>query len=313
LSERVLGYSAHLGKRNSHIEYGCSLCHFDRNTYADIFKYSLLCVYRIRLQIANRGDLLMKNSAEELFWKKDNGNLIFGGKPVAHNGKEFGLKARLGMLKNFEVGNMILSVGCGLAAELRLLTKQGYITIGLDPERNFLLAAKKTKNAQDFVQATGESTPFCAKCFDLILFFEVLEHVKNPEMALREINEILKPGGKLLLTVPNRFYILETHGIQGSEKQVIHLWGLGLPLLSMMPYFLRKRFERARIFSQAKLVTLLRKNRLEPIKIRYLMPPLDIFKQTPLILATRRVLFHLSFVPLIKMLGMSIMILCIKK
>jgi 2-polyprenyl-3-methyl-5-hydroxy-6-metoxy-1,4-benzoquinol methylase len=83
------------------------------------------------------------------------------------------------MLKNCEVGNMTLSVGCGLAAELTLLTKQGYIMIGLDPERNFLLAAKKTKNAQDHVQAKEESTPFRAKCFYLILLFEFLEHVKK--------------------------------------------------------------------------------------------------------------------------------------
>ena len=255
----------------------------------------------------------MKNSGEELFWKTDDGSLIFGGKPVAHNEKDFGLEVRLGMLNNIELGNTILSVGCGLATELKLLTKQNHMTIGLDPARDFLVSAKMKKNAQYLVQATGESTPFRESVFDLVLLFEAIEHVMNPETTLQEINKILKPGGKLLLTVPNRFYILETHGIQGSWKQVIHLGGLGLPFFSMMPNFVRKKFERARIFSQAKIVALLKKNDFEPVKIRYLMPPLDIVKQTPLVLATRRVLFCLSFVPLVKMFGMTIMILCIRK
>lgn len=38
--------------------------------------------------------------------------------------------------------------------------------------------------------------------FDVILCSEVLEHIPNPEMAIKEFSRILKPGGMLILTAP---------------------------------------------------------------------------------------------------------------
>ncbi|MDO9009754.1 MAG: methyltransferase domain-containing protein, partial [Thiobacillus sp.] len=49
---------------------------------------------------------------------------------------------------------------------------------------------------------SGQDFPFEARSFDAVLCNQVLEHVFNPDEFLAEIERVLRPGGKLLLTVP---------------------------------------------------------------------------------------------------------------
>lgn len=48
----------------------------------------------------------------------------------------------------------------------------------------------------------GTSLPFSENAYDVIVLNEVLEHVFNPDELLSEIYRVLKPNGKLLITVP---------------------------------------------------------------------------------------------------------------
>lgn len=48
----------------------------------------------------------------------------------------------------------------------------------------------------------GQKMPFRDGVFDTAMALEVLEHVKNPDACLAEIRRVLRPGGRLLLTVP---------------------------------------------------------------------------------------------------------------
>jgi len=255
----------------------------------------------------------MKSEKAELHWKRDDGSWIFGGAPVGHTGKEVGILSRLILLKRLKLGKMTLSVGCAIAAELQPLKKHGFITVGLDPERSFLLEGKAEDNADDFIQAIGESVPLRNGSFDLVLLFEVLEHVLKPEVVLKEIDRVLKPTGILFLTVPNRFYLFETHGVQVCQKQINNLLGIGIPFFSLAPNFLRRRFERARIYSDVEVISLLRKHRFEPFVMEYLMPPLDMVGQTHLTRAIRRVFLYLSKVPIIKKFGANVMVISKKR
>lgn len=255
----------------------------------------------------------MESDKGELRWKRDDGSWIFGGAPVGHTGKEVGILLRLNLLKKLKLGKMALSVGCAIAAELQPLKKNGFITVGLDPERSFLLEGKTKDNAGDFIQAIGESIPLRDGSFDLVLLFEVLEHVMKPEVVLKEIGRVLKPTGILFLTVPNRFYLFETHGIQVCQKQIDNLLGIGIPFFSLVPNSLRRRVERARIYSEVEAVSLLRKHCFEPFIIDYMMPPLDMMRQTHLTRAMRQVFLYLSKVPIIKKFGANIMVISKKR
>jgi len=55
-----------------------------------------------------------------------------------------------------------------------------------------------------FVQGTIENLPFSDSVFDVVYCFSVLQYI-NEEMAMREFCRVLKPGGKLLLTLPTGF------------------------------------------------------------------------------------------------------------
>jgi len=252
--------------------------------------------------------LIMESGKVELHWKREDGRWLFGGAAGGRTGKEIGVSLRLNLLKNLKLGKMALSVGCGIAAELQLLKKRGFITVGLDPERRFLLEGKARNNANGLIQAIGESLPLRDGSFDLILLFEVLEHVIKPDVVLDEIRRVLKPRGILFLTVPNRLYPFETHGIQICQKQIHNLLGIGIPFFSLAPNFLRRRCERARIYSEAGVISLLRGHCFEPFIIEYMMPPLDTVRETPLTKAIRRLSLALNKAPIIKKFGISIMI-----
>lgn len=71
--------------------------------------------------------------------------------------------------------------------------------------------------SQDFGQYTGQgwdaisndivsdicNIPVEGETYDLIICFEVLEHLPDPKKAIKELTRLLKPGGTLLLTIPN--------------------------------------------------------------------------------------------------------------
>ena len=56
--------------------------------------------------------------------------------------------------------------------------------------------------------------------FDVVSTIEVLEHVRDVDMAMSEIVRVLKPGGALLVSVPNRYFPFETHLVKFGRRQV---------------------------------------------------------------------------------------------
>ena len=92
---------------------------------------------------------------------------------------------------------------------------------------------------------------------DAVVSFEVLEHVPDEMAALNEIHRVLRPGGRLALTVPNRWWIFETHG---TSLPVLP-WNR-VPFFSWLPRRLHDRWARARIYRRRQIIRLLRYRRL---------------------------------------------------
>lgn len=122
----------------------------------------------------------------------------------------------------------ILDVGCGAGYFLNL-SHQRYRSrslaarpVGVEISMNQLSYMVRRMSKEGItnaiaVQGNGEFLPFADESFDLITCSEVLEHIRNPVRALREMRRILKPGGKLLLSTPS-----ET-AIQGWERLIAPL------------------------------------------------------------------------------------------
>lgn len=114
------------------------------------------------------------------------------------------------------IKGMILENGCGVGMYVEHLTQYDGVVYGL--EFDFERAAKAGTRSKRIFNAAGESLPLPPGTFDLILSHEVLEHVQDDAQAVREMIRTLKPGGRIVIFVPNRGYPFETHGFFWKGK-----------------------------------------------------------------------------------------------
>lgn len=108
--------------------------------------------------------------------------------------------ARAGLrdaMKEFasKLSGSLLDVGCGSKPYRSLFKVDAYIGLDIDSETS------RQRGVADQLY-DGNAFPFPDAAFDSVLCNQVLEHVFNPDVFLGEIARVLKPGGKLLLTVP---------------------------------------------------------------------------------------------------------------
>lgn len=98
--------------------------------------------------------------------------------------------------------DLVLEIGCGTGNVLRALEAafpNGRL-VGLELWLEGLKHAR-TRSSALLVQADIGNLPF-GKLFDLVGMFDILEHITEDQEALRLVHNTLRPGGKLLLTVP---------------------------------------------------------------------------------------------------------------
>lgn len=99
-------------------------------------------------------------------------------------------------------GHRVLEVGCGTGNTLRVLERASPngTVIGMDVFAEGLRYTRQ-RTGSPLVRGDVCQFPFGVQ-FDLIGFFDVLEHLEDDEKVLRAMHAALAPGGRLLLTVP---------------------------------------------------------------------------------------------------------------
>lgn len=236
-------------------------------------------------------------------WKRDEGTSIVGGRPTAENAQGWEVVYRLAFLKESRIGcdGVVADIGCGYGYYVAGMKE----SVGIEPNSLFF---ERRSRSVPFIRAVGEAIPLRESSCDLVLLIEAIEHVKDVPAVMFEVRRILREGGLVFVTAPNRFYPFETHGFQ-AEMEYGNILGVGIPILSFFPNRLRKHVERARIYSQKDLVFLLKKHGFETAKISYMPLPLDHALNNAVIRAIRKVLWQLNRFPLIKQMGVSCMIL----
>lgn len=97
--------------------------------------------------------------------------------------------------------SVIADIGCGTGGNIPTLQKHGNV-IGLDISEKALDYCRKKGYANVRLMPEVPGTGLENESVDLITMFDVLEHIKQDENALREYYRVLKPGGMYFLTVP---------------------------------------------------------------------------------------------------------------
>jgi SAM-dependent methyltransferase len=96
--------------------------------------------------------------------------------------------------------NDILDVGCGTGANLEMLAKFGDAE-GVDVSGE-ALAFCRNRGLDRVKQGEAERLPYADKSFDLVTALDVVEHLDDDLLGLREMRRVLRPGGHALLFVP---------------------------------------------------------------------------------------------------------------
>jgi SAM-dependent methyltransferase len=148
-----------------------------------------------------------------------------------------GQERRLGLVRQYVdlKDKRILDVGCGLGMYTAAFGRYSATVYGTEVEHD--RARQAAGRATAIVRAVGEALPFRSNTFDVVYSHEVLEHVADDRQAVREAVRVTRPGGAVVVYVPNRLWPFETHGIYW--RGVYHYGNI--PLVNYLPDFVRNR------------------------------------------------------------------------
>jgi SAM-dependent methyltransferase len=97
-------------------------------------------------------------------------------------------------------GGRLLEIGCGTGVVLGHLVAHGVAAEGLDALPAAAAASRSRSDARIWL-ADARRLPFAAE-FDAIGMFDCLEHIEQHDLVVAEARRALRPGGRLLVTVP---------------------------------------------------------------------------------------------------------------
>jgi SAM-dependent methyltransferase len=123
-------------------------------------------------------------------------------------------------------GGRFLDVGCGSGDMVAAMARLGMQSEGVEPSR--YAATKATEAGLKVTCGLLHDAAFPNAAFDAVSMFHVLEHTPDPIEVLLECRRILKPGGELVIGVPNFDSLV--FGLVGSG------W-IGLQLPSHVQHF----------------------------------------------------------------------------
>jgi SAM-dependent methyltransferase len=109
-------------------------------------------------------------------------------------------------------GRRVLDAGCGVGYGSAQLAKAARHVVGLEIAADVVEAARRRYAAPrlDYLCADCRHLPFPTGSFDLVVAFEVIEHLHQWEQLLCETRRVLSPVGQFLVSTPNRLYYAES-------------------------------------------------------------------------------------------------------
>jgi ubiquinone/menaquinone biosynthesis C-methylase UbiE len=132
---------------------------------------------------------------------------LFLREPVLGYEQETRQRAVLDLLDP-QVDDTVLDIGCGNARDGRVLARHVGLWVGTDLSVGMLIEAREVLRKQGtsgpVTLADAMHLPFSPESFDKVYCSEVIEHIPDWPRIVPEIWKVLKPGGRVIFTTPNR-------------------------------------------------------------------------------------------------------------
>jgi len=125
-------------------------------------------------------------------------------------------------LCSIKEGDKVLDIGSGRGWFSLYAAKLGARVTALDLSKENLNKIKELNSSVNTVYGDACAVPVTDEQFDLIVALEVLEHIVEPHSALENWQKLLKPGAKLLVTVPYKEVIRYSLCIHCNQKTPVN-------------------------------------------------------------------------------------------
>jgi 2-polyprenyl-3-methyl-5-hydroxy-6-metoxy-1,4-benzoquinol methylase len=168
-----------------------------------------------------------------------------------------------------------IEVGCGSGVSITRISNQFSSTLGIDIydySNDFELQKLKNSAPNSEFRKIDLEKETIPEQFDRLISFEVIEHLRS-EDSVAAFNRTLKEGGMAAISVPNKWWIFETHG----AKLPILPWNR-VPFFSWLPTSIHEKYANARIYTMGRIQNILKKNGFTILETCYITAPMDVLK-----------------------------------
>ena len=112
-------------------------------------------------------------------------------------------------LKSQEIlkeGMSVLELGCGIGSIVNEMSELGCDAVGTDISNKAIEYGQKKYPGINLMVGVGEKLDFEDDSFDVVMSFDVFEHIKEIDEHLTEVSRVLTDGGCYLLQTPNKYF-----------------------------------------------------------------------------------------------------------
>jgi SAM-dependent methyltransferase len=132
--------------------------------------------------------------------------------------------ARYAFAARLARGKRVLDIACGVGYGSAELARLAESVVGVDISAEAVEAARSSYSLPNlsFETAPAQHLPFEDGRFDLIVAYEMIEHLEDWPNLLLEARRLLSPGGQFLVSTPNKAFYAESRRLDGPNPYHVH-------------------------------------------------------------------------------------------